>query len=88
MASHPNNWWDACTFHFNSPNQSEDWKAFYTRALDYLDALDRETNEADNCHKGWKRLKLLFEGDDRQAFQSLIDNSTVMEESIKTPSVP
>ena len=67
MASHPTNHWDAPTFHFNSPNKCADWKAFYTRALDYLDALDIETNEANNCCKGWKQLKLMFEGDDRQA---------------------
>ena len=41
-------------------------ETFYTRALDYLDALDIETDEADNCHKGWKHLKLMLEGDDRR----------------------
>ena len=60
------------------------WKAFYTRAIDYLDALDIEDDEADNCHKGWKQLKLMFEGNDRQALQSLIDNGTIMQENMKT----
>ena len=27
----------------------------------------------------------MFEGDDRQALQTLIDNGTVMEENMKTP---
>ena len=85
MASHPNNHWDASTFHFNSPNQSVDWKAFYTRALDYLDALDIKTDEADDCNKCWKQLRLMFEGDDRQDLQSLTDNGTIMEESMKMP---
>ena len=85
MASHPNNHWDVPTFHFNSPNQSVDWKAFYTRALDYLDALDIKTDEADDHCKGWKQLKLMFEGDDRQALQSIIDNGTIMEESMIVP---
>ena len=84
MASHPTNHWETPTIHFNSPNQSADWKAFYIRALDYLDALDIETDEADDCHKGWKQLKLMFEGDDRQALQSPIDNGTITEESMKT----
>ena len=59
------------------------WKAFYTRALNYLDALEIETNEADDHCKGWKQLKLMFEGDDRKALQSLIDSGTITE-SMKT----
>ena len=70
-SSHPNNHWEVPTFHFNSPNQSVDCRAFYTRALDYLDALDIETEQADDCHKGWKQLKLMFEGKDREALQTL-----------------
>ena len=72
-------------FHFNSPNQSEDWRTFYTRAVDCLDALDIGIDQADNCHKGWKWLKLMLKGDDREALQTLIDNGTIMEESMKTP---
>ena len=55
-----NNCWKALTFHFNSPNQSADWRAFYTRTLNYLDALDIETEQADDHHNGWKQLKLMF----------------------------
>ena len=49
--SHSHNHWEAPTFHFNSANQSEDWRVFYTRALDYLDALDIELHEADDNQK-------------------------------------
>ena len=84
--SHPNTHWDAPTFHFNSPNQSEDLRIFYMRAINYLDALYIETDQVDNCHKGWKQLKLMFKGNGRQALQTLIDNGTIMEESMKTPS--
>ena len=63
-ASHHTKHWEAPTFHFNSPNQSADWKAFYTRALDYLDALDIENDEADEHCTGWKQQKLMFKGDD------------------------
>ena len=63
--------WEAPMFHFNSPNQSEDWSTFYTRALDYLDALDIELDTADESRKGCKQLKLMFEGEDRKALQSL-----------------
>ena len=72
--------WEAPTFHFNSPNQSEDWSAFYTRALDYLDALDIEPEVADESHKGWKQLKLMFKGEDRKALQSLIDRGVMTAE--------
>ena len=79
------NSWEAPTFHFNSTNQSEDWSIFYTRALDYLDTLDIELDEADETHKGWKQLKLMFEGKDRQALQTLIDNGTITSEHMRTP---
>ena len=77
--------WEAPTFHFNSPNQSEDWSVFYTRAFDYLDALDIEFDTADQSHKGWKQIKLMFEGDDRKALQSLIDSGVVTPEHMLTP---
>ena len=64
-SSHPHSHWEAPTFHFNSPTQSEDWRTFYIRALDYLDALDIESDQADDNGKGWKQLKLMFEGKDR-----------------------
>ena len=70
---------------FNSVNQSEDWSIFYTRALDYLDALDIELDEADESHKGWKQLKLMFEGKDRKALQTLTDNGVITSEHMKTP---
>ena len=84
-SSHPNSCWEALTFHLNSPNQSEDQRTFYTRALDYLDALDIEPDQADDNHKGWKHIKVMFEGEDRQALQILIDNHTITPEDMKKP---
>ena len=77
--------WEAPTFHFNSPNQSEDWSVFYTRDLDYLDALDIELETADQSHKDWKQLKLMFEGEDRKALQSLIDSGVMTPKHMLTP---
>ena len=77
--------WEAPTFHFNSANQSEDWSVFYTRELDYLDALDIELDEADESCKGWKQLKLMFKGEDRIALQTLTDNGAMTTEHMKTP---
>ena len=83
--SHPHSCWEAPTFHFNSVNQSEDCRVFYTRELDYLDALDIEPDCDNDNHKGWKQIKLMFEGEGRQALQTLIDNSTITSEDMKTP---
>ena len=77
--------WEAPTFHFNSPNQSEDWSAFYTRALDYLDTLDIEPEVTDESHKGCKQLKLMFEAEDRKALQSLIDSSVMTPKHMLKP---
>ena len=77
--------WEAPTFHFNSPKQSEDWSTFYTRALDYLDALDIEPDVADESHKGRKQLKLMFEGDDRKALLSFIDSGVMTPEHMLKP---
>ena len=84
-SSCPNNHWEAPAFHFNSSNQSVDWWAFYTRALDYLYTLDIETEKADDHSKGWKQLKIMFKGEDREALQMLIDNGTITKENMKTP---
>ena len=73
-SSHPYSHWEAPTYHFNSHNQSEGWRTFYTRALDNLDALGINPDQADDNCKGWKQLKLMFEGEDRQALQTHIDN--------------
>ena len=78
-------WWEAPTFHFNSPNQSEDWSIFYTSAIDYLDTLDIEPEVTDDSHEGWKQLKLMFEGEDRKALQNLIDSGVMTPEHILTP---
>ena len=77
--------WEAPTFHFNYPNQSEDWSAFYTRVLYYLDAFDIEPKVADESHKGWKQLKLMFESEDRKALQSLIDSGVLTVDHMLKP---
>ena len=77
--------WQPPTFHFNTPNQSENCSTFYTRALDYLDALDIEPEVADESCKGWKQLKLMFEGKDRKALQSLIDCGVMTSDHMLKP---
>ena len=67
MASHNNTipHWEAPRFCFVFPHQSEAWKVFYIRALDYLKALNIDTDEADESRTSWKQLKMMFEMEDR-----------------------
>ena len=87
MASHATSCWEAPKFNFNFPQQSEDWRVFYTRATDYLEALDIDAKEAEECKRGWKQLKMMFEGKDWQTLQSLIDNVSITLESQRTPEL-
>ena len=68
--------WEAPQFSFNSLQQTKEWNNFYTRVLDYLETLDID-QEA--------QIKMMFQGEDRQALQSLIDNNTITPEDQKTP---
>ena len=59
----------------------EDWKVFYTRAINYLEALNIDAEKADNQKSGWKQLKMMFEGEGWKTLQSLINNGTITPES-------
>ena len=87
MASRNTPHWEASKFSFNSQNQAVEWKLFYTRALDFLKALDINPDEEDQGKKGWHQMKMMFEGDDCQALQTLINNNTIMPEAQHTPAL-
>ena len=70
---------------FSAPNQAEEWKVFYTRALDFLQALDINPDVEDQNKHGWQQVKMMFEGEDHQALQTLINNNTVTSEVQRTP---
>ena len=63
----------------------EDWKVFYTRAIDYLDDLDIDAEEADDWKTAWKQLKMKFTGEVWQTLKSLINNGTITLEGQRTP---
>ena len=87
MASRPiAHYWEAPKFLFNSPNQAAEWQAFYTRALDFLEALDIDPEAAEQNKCGWRQIKMMFEGEDCQVLQTLIDNNTVTPEAQQTPA--
>ena len=77
--------WEAPQFSFNLPQQTQEWKNFYTRVLDYLETLDIDPEAQNDARCGWKQIKMMFQGEDRQALQSLIDNNTITPEDQKTP---
>ena len=59
--------WETPQFSFNSPQQTQEWKNFYTRVLDYLQTLDIDPEAQDDTKRGWKQIKMMFQGEDRQA---------------------
>ena len=81
MASNQNFHRKAPKFNFNSHWQLEDWKVFYTRAIDYLVALNIDDDEADDHKMGWKQLKMMFKDKGRHILQSLMKNDTMLLES-------
>ena len=46
-------YWEAPKFSFNTEDQAAEWKQFYTRVLDYLEALDIDTDQQDENKGGW-----------------------------------
>ena len=67
MASNHPPHWEAPKFSFNKENQAAEWKQFYIRAIDYLEALDIDPDKEDETKRGWHQIKVVFQGEDRQA---------------------
>ena len=65
----------------NTPQQSKDWRSFYTKAINYLETLNIDATESNDNKTSWKQLKIVFRGEDRQ----LINNETITPESQKVP---
>ena len=60
-------------------------KLFYTCAVNVLEALDIDPEEEDKSKKGWCQIRMMFEYDDHQALQTLLDNNTIIPEDQHTP---
>ena len=78
--------WEAPKFSFNTEDQAAEWKQFYICALDYLETLDIDPDKQDENKRGWHQIKMMFQGDDRQALQNLIDNNIITPEDQLTPT--
>ena len=85
MAQNNTSRWEAPKFLFNTEDHAAAWREFYTRAIDYLETLDIDTEAEDENKKGWKQINMMFTGQDRQALQTLIDNNTITQEDQCTP---
>ena len=59
---------------------ASEWKKFYIRALDYLETIDIDPEQEDQHKRGWKQIKMMFTGEDRQALQTIIDNNTITQQ--------
>ena len=46
--------WEAPQFSFNTPDQTQEWKNFYTRILDFLETLDIDPERQDENKRRWK----------------------------------
>ena len=77
--------WEFPKFTFSTPNQRDEWKTFYIKAVDFLKALNINNESEEDTKKGWKYLQLMFKGEDCQALQTLIDTDTITPEDQKTP---
>ena len=67
MAQNNTTRWTAPTFSFNMEDQPAAWKEFYTRVIDYLETIDIDPEQEDQHKRGWKQIKMMFTGEDRQA---------------------
>ena len=55
-------------------------------ALDYLETLDIDPDKQDENKRGWCQIKMMFQVDDRQTLQDLIDNNIITPEDQLTPT--
>ena len=77
---------EAPQFSFNAPDQTQEWKNFYTRVLDFLETLNIDSERQDENKHGQKQIKMMIQGDDRQILQTMIDNNTITQEDQQTPT--
>ena len=78
--------WEAPKFSFTTEDQAAESKKFYICALDFLESLDIDPEKKDENKTGWHQIKMMFQDDDRQTLQDLIDNNAITAEDQLTPT--
>ena len=86
MASSTTPQWKIPKFSFDVPDQGSEWKKFYTTAIDFLEALEIDPEKEDETKWSWHQIKMMFQGEDRQALQTLLQNNAITSEDQLTPS--
>ena len=86
MASNEPPHWEAPKFSFNVENQAKEWKKFHTRVIDFLEDLNIDPDTPDESKRGWCQIKMMFQDEDREALQALLDNNTITPEDQLTPT--
>ena len=87
MASNEPPHWEAPKFSFTAENQAKEWKKFHTRVIDFLEALNIDPDTPDESKHGWHQIKMMFQDEDREALQALLDNNTITPEDQLTPPI-
>ena len=54
--------------------------------LYFLETVDIDPAKHDETKHGWRQINMMFQGEDRQALQTLIDNNTITPEDQLTPT--
>ena len=54
--------------------------------IDFLDTLDIDPEKEDQTKCGCRQIKMMFQGEDRQALQTLTNNNTITPEDQLTPT--
>ena len=51
-----------------------------------METLDIDPERQDENKCGWKQIKMMFQDEDRQTLQTMIDNNTISQEDQQTPT--
>ena len=78
--------WNPPKFTFYTDRHASSWKKYYKEVIQFLTALNINPEEKDQNRTGWKRIKLMIKGDDRQILQKYIDNNTITQEDQRIPT--
>ena len=78
--------WNPPKFTFYTDHQASSWKKFYKGAIHLLTSLNIDPEKEDQHRTGWKQIKVMIKGEDRQILQTYIDNNTITQEDQRIPT--
>ena len=78
--------WEAPKFSFTTEDQAAEWKKILYTCIGLPGNFGYRPRKTDENKRGWHQIKMMFQGDDRQTLQDLIDNNTITVEDQLTPT--